>query len=218
MDVLDRVLASGADLLDRIDAALLTLGAPSEHPIWTLTRRVGATPATAVAQIAALSPDRLREPITALHREAEACRYDAASLPARLDSQGAAAEAYAIRRVDLIARLSDGSDALAGRLGSTAAYLDDAAGWVESSRRSVASALAACLGSREAVTLRAAPAADHSAIVAAADLGAHVLGEVARCIDAGWDVQQRWAGRLAEVRALRPTPLDLRQSGRVELR
>jgi hypothetical protein len=233
MDLLDKILPASGDLLDRVDRALLTLGAPADHPIWTLTRRLGATPASAVGAVAALSPAAVREPVAPLHRAAEECRSDVASLPSSLDSQGMPAQAYRQRRRELAARLSDGDESLAERLAATAAYLDDVATWIESSRRRVAGALATSLGSREAVTLRAAgggdsamihgamihgPIIDGPAIGAAADIGAHLLAVVAECVEGGWEVHARWSGPVGEVIERSPLAMDLPESDRIELR
>ena len=197
MDALDRVAGPARDLLRRVDGSLLSSGAPAEHPVWPLLRRVGALPGDVLDAIGGLAPEPLRGAAAELRRLAGeyAARQQEMAVP--VTWTGAAAEAYAARWVDLGAHL--GSDAvdesLAGRLCATAEYLDEVADWMVSARATLAEALAVVLGSAEAVALHAKP----DATAAAATMGARVLDAAATAHDEGHDVHARWAGRLDEL-------------------
>jgi uncharacterized protein YukE len=196
MDLLDRVYPVAGDLLARVDQALLTLGAPPNHPIWTVMRTVGATPSDAVAHLVTLAPAQLTEAAQAVTRSMSEWHDIVAGLPRSIDSQGVAAEAYTNAWPGIAAHLDD----LAGGLDDASAFLRATADWIARSRRSLAGTLASCLGSREAVTLRSTTmtGTDHSAILAAADIGAQVLAMVAHCLDDGWQVRDRFMSILAE--------------------
>jgi hypothetical protein len=214
MDALDRVRDAGTHLFDRVDAALLTLGAAPAHPVWALTRRLAVTPATAVRDVATLDAGELRRAADAVHRaEAERhARLDA--LPTRLAGAGTAARAYETTWRAMSESFGGHPDPLA----DTATHLDELADWVEAVRADVAVAVARCLGSREAVLIRRAVGApDPEAIQAAADLGAYVLRTVATGLDEGWAVHQKWSGRLAEIRYVPPTP-DTVHDGWIDVR
>jgi hypothetical protein len=60
MDALARVEPVARPLLREVDVALATLGAPADHPVWPLLRRLGVTPADAVAFFAEARPDAIR--------------------------------------------------------------------------------------------------------------------------------------------------------------
>src|SRR3982750_4109512 len=110
MDALDRVRDAGTHLFDRVDAALLTLGAAPAHPVWSLTRRLAVTPAPAARDVAALDATDLRRAADALHR-AEAARHARVdALPPRLDGSGTPARAYETVWSALSAALSGPGD------------------------------------------------------------------------------------------------------------
>ena len=196
MDLLDRVRPAAADLLGRVDSALLTLGAPADHPVWALLRAVGAVPSEAVVHFAELSAGPLAEAAAAMRHSTSEWHEVATGLPSSVESEGVAAQAYANAWPGVAGHLAD----LAGRLDDTAAYLDAVAEWVARSRLSLAGTLAACLGSREALVLRSAEVSggDRAAVTAAADLAAQVLAIVAHCLDDGWRLRDRFAHVLTE--------------------
>jgi hypothetical protein len=222
MDLLDRVYPVAQDLLGRIDATLLTGGAPADHPIWALLRRVGALPGDVVTHLAAVAPDGLTGASDAMHRHADGYRQRADAVPMPAAWTGPAADAYAAAWSALSAHLAgSGSDTLAGRLADTAAYLDEMRGWLVRGRRALAGTVAECLGSAEAVTLHSAPdtadwLAGHgtgsgvpsptAAVRAAATLGAHLLQTAAEIVDDGRLLHDRWAGRLGELTYRPPAP------------
>jgi hypothetical protein len=222
MDVLDRVYSVAKDLLARVDATLLAGGAPADHPVWPLLRRLGALPGDLVAHLATTAPDRLTQAGDALRQQADGYRHRVDDVPMPATWAGPAADAYSASWSGLSAHLSgSGPDTLAGRLTETGHFLDEVAAWLDRSRRAVAGTIAECLGSAEAVTLRAAPpAADltaawfagggatpPSAVArAAATVGAHILDTAGEVLDDGHALQQRWGGRLDEVSYRPPAP------------
>src|SRR5205814_7796728 len=158
MDLLDRIYPIGRDLLDRVDATLAARGAPAQHPIWPLLRRLGAPPGEVVGHLAGVSPDGLTEAGDAIRREVEAYRHRADEVPMPATWRGPAAEAYGGTWAGLSAHLAgSGPDTLAGRLTDTAGYLDEVSAWLRRARHALAGTLAECLGSAEALTLRSAP-------------------------------------------------------------
>jgi uncharacterized protein YukE len=196
MDLLDRIYPVAGDLLARVDQALLTLGAPPNHPVWSVMRTVGATPSDAVTHLMSLDATQLTDAAQSVTASMSEWHDIVAGLPRSIDSQGVAAEAYANAWPGIAAHLDD----LAGGLDDASAFLRATADWIARSRRSLAGTLASCLGSREAVTLRSATMTgiDHSSILAAADIGAQVLAMVAHCLDDGWQVRDRFTSILAE--------------------
>jgi hypothetical protein len=205
MDLLARVLEGGRDLLARVDAALVTGGAPPDHPIWPVARRVGALPGDAAEALAALRPDPLLGCATRLRSLVETYAHQRATLIAVTQAgvwDGAGGEAFASQvRAFAVHCGSDGPESLAGRLAETASYVEDVAAWMHEARRMLAGTLAAVLVSAEAVRLRAG----NDKTAAAAAIGAQVLETVAAAHAAGHAVQERWAGRLGEVAYRPPT-------------
>jgi hypothetical protein len=224
MDALTQLEPVARPLLRQVDEALATLGAPAEHQVWRLLRQVGATPADSVtifADLTAADPSggSLRVAAGALREQADA--YLAASMPASVPWAGGAGEAYAARAAALGSHLYgdgptdgrlegrfegpvDGRDSMAGRLAAMASYMDEVADWQARSRHRIARVLADVLGSAQAVALRAAtgPSAGPGAsaeVLAAADIGAHVLVATADAIDEGRDLHRAWDERLAEL-------------------
>ena len=218
MDLLDRVHPVARGLLDQVDATLVAAGAPAEHRIWPLLRRIGALPGELVAHLAGVTPDRLSEASDPLHRQADGYRLRADAVPMPAAWAGPAADAFAATWTGLSGHLAgSGPDSLAGRLADTAAYLDDVKAWLTRGRRALAGTVAECLGSAEAVALRSAPGTPDwltgsaarpatEVATAAATIGAHVLQAAGEILDDGRALHDRWAGRLGELTYRPPAP------------
>jgi hypothetical protein len=206
MDTLVRVAEPGRDLLARVDAALAATGAPAEHPIWPLLRRVGALPGDVLEAYCALEPDRLTAAGEQVRVRAETYaeeRADLAAAVAATDWTGVSASAFEQRWAALGDHLGGTAapdvPSLAGRLAATASYVDDVAEWMRAARRDLAHEVATALGSQEAVRLLAAGGTTSAQAGAAATIGAAVLAVADRQAGAAEEVAERWAGRLAEV-------------------
>lgn len=216
MDLLDRVRPAAGDLLDRVDATLLSAGAPDDHPIWPLLRRLGALPGEVVGQLAGVTPDAPQAAAASLRDRADRYGSGLASVPALAAWRGPAADGFAARWSTLAGHLAGDEATMAGRLVDTARFLDDVADWLVRARRELAGVLAECLGSAEAATLRTAPAIGlhplpggpaggapgtaRDAVAAAAGIGAHLLAAVADIVDDGQRTLDAWADRLDELR------------------
>jgi hypothetical protein len=200
---LDRLAGPGADLLARVDAALLAHGLPTGHPIVGLLRRLGALPGDASRAISAQRPAVLRAAGSELRKTIEGYERQRDLFGTPADWSGSAGAAFAEHRAALVGFLAGdtGGADMAGRLRATAEYLDEVAEWMEDSRAGLARALAEVLGSVEAIRLRGAGPAggDGTPGAAAATIGARILAVAAEAHDAGRAVAERWAGRLDEV-------------------
>jgi hypothetical protein len=198
-DALDRLAEPGADLLGRVDAALLAHGFPAGHPIAGLLRRLGALPADTLHAISALRPAPLRAAASELRSTIDGYQRQRDLLDTPAGWAGSAGDRFAARRGALTAFL--GETAEAGH--ATVAYLEDVAEWMERSRSATARTLADVLGSAEAIELRApvTDGVDHASTtaVAAATVGSRFLATAVEVHDAGRAVAERWAGRLDEV-------------------
>jgi hypothetical protein len=229
MDALTRLAPVARPLLRQVDNALATLGAPPEHPVWGLLRRVGTTPADAVSFFADLEPARLRAAADQLRARADG--YAAAAVPARLLGwEGAAAEVYATQAAGLADHLHTG---LVEQLRTSASYVDAVADWYVGARDQLAHCLADVLGSRQAVTLRSQPAlgggladvmrdggtgdALATAVRAAADIAVVVLGVAEDAVARGGDLHRRWAPELSEVTYRAPVHTDPTRAGTIRL-
>lgn len=207
MDLLDQIHPASRDLLDRVDATLLAAGAPEDHRIWPLLRRVGALPGEAVGHLAAATPERLAAAAVPLRDHADGYRSSVASVPAVAAWRGPAAEGFAAQWSTLSGHLAGDEETMAGRLLDTARFLDDVSGWLTRARRELAGALAECLGSAQAGAVRGLQASVHlagtptprEAVVAAATIGAHLLAAVAEIIDDGQRTLDDWADRLSDL-------------------
>jgi hypothetical protein len=211
MDALTRLEPVGRPLLRTVDGVLDRLGAPPLHRVWTLLRRVGASPGDAVSVVAAMRPDRLRQVAGTLRERAGG--YEASALPRDIGWLGHAGASYAVRAAALDAHLrADGSTSLAGRLRAAAVYLDDVADWQQHSRDRMARALGDVLTSTQALIVTrhltgggpngSGPASylgSGQAVQAGADIGAWLLAEAAAALDEGATVGQRWSDSLSEL-------------------
>src|SRR5215475_9086758 len=112
--MLDRVHAAAADLLGRVEAQLAAHGAPSDHPVWRASRRVGASPEAAVAHFASLDAARVRDAADRLLADARAIDGCAEVLRQHDENawSGAAAESYVAVRLVAAAYLADVDDRL----------------------------------------------------------------------------------------------------------
>jgi hypothetical protein len=207
MDALARLEPVARPLLRAVDAALDKLGAPPEHGIWALLRRVGASPGDAVTAVAGLQPDRLPRIAAALREFASG--YDSAPLPRDIGWRGHAGVSYAVRAASLDAHLrANGSGSLAGRLRATADFLEEVGDWQRQTRDRMARALGEVLTSTQAMTMTrhlngdggSAPyLGSGQAVQAAADIGARLLADAAAALDEGTAVRPRWAALLTEL-------------------
>jgi hypothetical protein len=176
MDVLDQVLPHARDLLARVDEALIGKGAPVDHPIWPLLRRVGSLPSEAIEFAAGFDVNALDTAAAEIRVRAE--QYANLGEDVELDEwTGPAAATFAAHWRRLRDHLGT-DEGLVGRLLATAEHLERLAVWGRSLRREVAYAAATALGSMEAVTLhRQEPGTE--AAVAAARIGQVLLAPVA---------------------------------------
>jgi hypothetical protein len=216
MDALSHIDPVARKLLDRVDAALVGLGAPAEHRVWVLLRRIGATPGEVTAFFLGVDPALLLAAASALRGQIR--EYAAAQIPTSIGWRGAAGEAFTAQAVALARHLGgegnvSGDDAsLCGRLDATASYVEDIADWYTTSRALVARSLADVLTSTQAVTVRSCNALDGlddpallpgrvpaGAVLAAADIAAHVLSAAVTAHEAGHDLERRWGPRLGEL-------------------
>jgi hypothetical protein len=194
MDALDRLAGPAHDLLSRVDDMLTRAGAPDDHPLWPLLRRLRVLPGDAVAAVAALRP----APLVAAGSALRTLSSQYAQPPAWQGQgawQGPAAEAFTARWTTLSAYVEQG---LAGRMADTAAYAEAVADWASRTRLAVARTLAAVMTSAEAVTLRTG-AEPGQVVRAAADIASRVLGAVADAYAQADLLLETWAGRLGEL-------------------
>jgi hypothetical protein len=223
MDALARLAPVARPLLRDVDNALATLGAPAEHRVWGLLRRVGTTPADAVTFFVNVDPDRLRAARVTLRDWAMA--YEEATVPVEVPWEGSAAQVYAAAATALRAHLHGGADeSMASRLRANASYVDSVADWVQQSRDELARVVARVLTSSQAVTVRSVPSLGRGlaevmrsddlgdglarAVAAAADIGAAVLGVAEDAVVAGRDLHLAAAPALAELSYRPPAQLD----------
>ena len=203
MDALDRLAEPGLDLLGRVDALLAAAGAPEGHRLWPLLRRMQVLPGRRVR--------RLPRPASgaAGRRRARGAPADPGvrrglrrASPTRLS--GPAPAAYRVRRAcgpRCCATSTRVRRAWWGGLESTAGYADALADWVEGSRGALARALAELLGSAEAVTVAGADPRRWTApgvALAAAEIGARVLGVLGVAYDGAETLLRQWGPSLAE--------------------
>ena len=91
MDALDRLAAPARELLSRVDGMLTRIGAPEDHPLWPLVRRLRVLPGDAVAALAAVEPAPLSAAGPALRTLSGQYAQPRATPP---DWAGPAAEAF----------------------------------------------------------------------------------------------------------------------------
>jgi uncharacterized protein YukE len=209
VDPLARIEPVARPLLQTVDTALGSLGAPPEHPVWGLLREVGATPGDAVTFVSMTVAAQLRETAGRL-RELGGKYREAASAPV-VTWHGQAGDEYAAAVRALDAHLRDG---LVEGIDDTAAYLTEVAQWQERARLELAGALGDVMLSAEAVTLAQARAgglaqggpASRATVLAAAEVAVHVLRTIVGVIVDGEALQRRWA-EVAVERPMRAAPV-----------
>jgi hypothetical protein len=116
MDALSRLEPVARPLLQQVDEVLLRAGAPGDHEIWPLLRRVGVTPGDAVTAVATLAGmgggTDFGAALPALADELlrQADGYAAAVVPTRVPWSGGAGQAYAARATALARHLNGSTD------------------------------------------------------------------------------------------------------------
>jgi hypothetical protein len=220
-DALARLAPVAEPLLRDVDNALATLGAPPSHPVWRRLRSLAATPAEVVMSVAEWEPDRLRGVAASLREQAEA--YERVAIAAAGPWQGAAAEHYAAAARAVRDHLcGDPVESMAGRLRAQASAADAVADWQRSGRDAMAAVLAGVLMSRQSLAVRSHPALGNGravamwqpatdglteAVLAAADIGAALLGVADEVLGAG-ERHVRTLGDLGELVYRPPTFAD----------
>jgi hypothetical protein len=207
-DLLDRIAEPGLDLLRRVDTALATAGAPADDPVWPLLRRAGALPGEVVAHLLAADPQPLVAAGDGLRAESTDLSRAADAIPGLGGWRGHAADEFAAQWSAGIGQV----DRITQRLSATADYSVAVTAWLTATRRQVAVAVAECLASTEAATVRlGAVGADAGAGaatgVAAAAIAGHVLGAVLDAVETAHALAEQWAGRLDEVPYRAATPI-----------
>ncbi|MEV6523450.1 hypothetical protein AB0M43_15985 [Longispora sp. NPDC051575] len=171
--VLDRLLVSGRDLLTRVDRVLTDGGAPADHPVLPLITRWRVLPGGALEFAAALRPPLTAPPVPA-------------ALPdAPVEWAGPASAVFGAHWAGLRAH----QETLVTRAEATAEYATQVSDWMFALRSDMADAVAAALGSAEAVAIRTALPDGFVApevVRAAADLGHLVLAVVTPFDPAAW--------------------------------
>lgn len=189
MDALDQVAPVAAGLLDRVDGVLAHAGAPADHRIWPLLRRLGALPGAALSAVLSLRPAP-----PSFHGLIQEYADTRTAISVSGSWEGAGAEVFAAHQAALAGHL----DGLTAKLSATEAYGEAVAGWVRDSRGAVARALVPLLGSAEAVTVLTEPVGPESA-VAAAEIAAEVLAAVDGAYDQLEALMRDWEVELAEL-------------------
>ena len=190
-DRLDHLLQTAGPLLRRVDEVLTAAGAPPDHPVWTMLRRVRLLPYDAVQAVAALRPWDLADAGPELRADARSYAGIAATLPPPGPWTGDAADAYESARRRTAAHLSGGPDSLDERLSATADLADALTAWMTGTREALATVLAEALTSAEGLSLSVHADADPPtarAAAAAAEVAGLVLGVVAERYDEALDI------------------------------
>jgi hypothetical protein len=206
MDTLDRVNEPARDLLRRVDVTLLAAGAPADHLVWPLLRKLRALPGDVLESFAAMRAAPLRAAARELRSRADQFADENAALGAAVAGtvwHGDAAQEFVTRWRGLSRHLgahaASDEPSLAGRLAATASYVDSVASWMEDARRALARTLADVLSSAEAVRLRDASADMRSTDVGAAAIAAEVLQTAIGQLTVAEDEHTTWVGRLDEL-------------------
>jgi hypothetical protein len=215
MDILDRVSEPAGDLMRRVDGVLLAAGAPADHLVWPLLRKLGALPGDVVESFRSMRSAPLRAAAHELRARAERFADENAALAAAVAAtpwQGDAAQQFTMRWRSLARHLGDrpaiDDDSLAGRLATTASYVDSVADWMDRARVALARSLGDALTSAEAVRLHGVQpngrtgefgALPPAATSAAAVIASEVLQTAIEQLTMAEDEHARWVGRLAEL-------------------
>lgn len=218
MDSLDRILVPARDLLGRVDATLRTQGAPPDHPVLPLLKKIRAFPGEALESVAELDARTVADVAVELRVYADRYAGHRAGVEhsfAATRWEGAARETFAGRWRSLGRHLGDGESprepSMAGRLVALLTFLDGVGDWITETRAGLATAIAESLGSTEAVCLRSAPAPAPTAAargpdraLAASSIGVRVLGSIDTAVLAGYRLYGRRLPDLTELVFLPP--------------
>jgi hypothetical protein len=203
MDKLDLIAGPAADLLQRVDTALGSYGAPAGHHVWPLLRWVGTLPGPAVKAIVGLRPAQLSgDGVRALAERFQDAVATVDGIGVRWE--GDAGEAYRAQWEASRRHLVDPDVSLSRRLEDLGAYLEDVEGWIAESRVALAMRLALVMRSAEAVSV--VTSTDPLEVgQAAATIGALVLEEIEEICRGGEELRDSWESRLAPL-PFRPGP------------
>lgn len=201
MDLLDRVLVPGGDLLGRVDQIIAKAGVPPAHDLAALLRTVGLLPGEALDRVAQLGTETFADLAIELRNQADRYagrRAQVQSEVSRTAWDGRAGSAFATQWAALAEHLGEGERpdeaSMAGRLVALRAYLDDLRDWVEEARGSFALTVVEVLGSMEAVLVRSA--ADTASAIT---IGAKVLRTADAVLKGGFHRATIWQYRLGEL-------------------
>jgi hypothetical protein len=201
MDLLDRVLVPGEELLGRVDQTLETAGVPPEHDLAALLRTVGLLPGEALDCVARFRQETFADLAIELRNQADGYagrRAQVESEVSRTPWDGWAGSAFTSHWTALAEHLGDGEQpdeqSMAGRLLALRAYLNDVCDWISGARRDFALTVGEALGSIEAVRVRSAGDA-----AAAAAIGAKVLRTADAVLQDGFHRAVSWQYRLGEL-------------------
>ncbi|MEV0896592.1 hypothetical protein [Actinoplanes sp. NPDC049802] len=187
-DRLEQLLKAASPLLNRVDEALATIGAPEGHDVWPELRRVRLLPGDAARAVAALHPSALLDAIPELRADARAYADLADALPSPGSWSGEAADAYEEARRRAAEHLNGGPDSLGSRMEATADLADALTDWMINTRDDLATVLAEASLSTEAVTLSGGDHPPDIQAAAAAAIGATLLRTIADCYDRAEDL------------------------------
>lgn len=198
MDALARLLPTAITVLEQVDDVLAKYGAPPEHEVWALLRRVGRLPADAVTTVAGLSVEPWREEAASVRRMRDGTRAVLHRLATLTSWDGPAGHAFDAKLAGLRARL----ESVSRRQEHTAAYMDEVGAWCEQGRAAMAHALARAISSAEAVILVTGglggrPPRDRA--LAAAEIAVTVLETFERSRIAAEAIASSWGRQLTEV-------------------
>jgi hypothetical protein len=149
MDALARLQPTAAGLLAQVDEVLTHYGAPADHEVWPLLRRLGALPGDAVTAVAGWTAEPWTQQAETMRRQAESGAAQVDLLRSLTAWEGPAGEAFTVR----LGAASEDSAALVERITASAEQLEQLAQWLTAGRQSLARILGRVLSSAEAVYL-----------------------------------------------------------------
>ena len=203
---LDTMAPVARDLLHRVDLTLTQLGAPPDHPVLSLLRRLRVLPGQALDFALSASPQALVDAAAQL-RQIRASYDSEVATPldrvmAELGWSSAGQAAFTARwrsLMDHLAGQEGGRDSMAGRLLETAAYAESVAGWFSHLRYAICEALIPALSSEEAVVLRGCAALSGSAEEFRTALVSGAVSDTGRLARAGAEIGRVVLHAVAEI-------------------